>query len=121
MNTKSLAKSTIIKSYMKNATCDDDSKDLGANISGGIMDTMCAMCGGMEELTCVLPSDIFTSTLVTVLCPSVNTVMHKYHMDKCHLSAEYQTQIHHYFRQCIITPCCEYRRHCHNMRFLQTS
>jgi len=36
------------------------------------METMCAMSGGTEELTCVFPSVIFTSTLVTVFCPSVN-------------------------------------------------
>jgi len=64
-------------------------KDLGENISGGIMETMCAMSGGMEELICVFPSDIFTSTRVTVFCPSVGTepTHTSYEFNKCHLTA----------------------------------
>jgi len=59
-------------SWVTNCTC--AGWDLGASISGGINETMCATSGGMVELTCVRPSDIRTSTLVTSeFCPSADT------------------------------------------------
>jgi len=86
---KQVSPSTILIIMWTNPTCDD--KDLGANISGGIRDMRCAMWGGMLELTCVLPSDIFTSTLVTLFCPSVSVTTdtqnnHYRSMDGCWLN-----------------------------------
>jgi len=73
---KTILTSTVLNSRETNQTC--GITDLGANISGGIMETMCAMSGGMVELTWVLPSDVFTSTLVTVFSPSVNVKQSKH-------------------------------------------